>query len=72
MFDIANPKKHLEQVRELQAAYAWKAANIVRFFDNLGMTTEEKEKFLAQELAGAYEIGALNESLGRDHLGKRI
>lgn len=39
---------------ELVAQYEWKAENIVRFFDHLGMTTEQKVKFLSEELAEAY------------------
>jgi hypothetical protein len=31
-----------------------RAENIVRFFDHLGMTTEQKVKFLSEELAEAY------------------
>lgn len=39
---------------ELAEQYEWKAENIVRFFDKLGMNTAEKVKFLSQELAQAY------------------
>lgn len=39
---------------ELSERYRWKAENIVRFFDKLGMTKKQKVKFLAEELAGAY------------------
>ena len=41
---------------ELAEQYRWKAENIVRFFDKLGMTTKEKVTFLSQELAGAYML----------------
>ncbi len=41
---------------ELAEKFTWKAENIVRFFDRLGMTTEEKVKFLAQEFAGVHML----------------
>ena len=31
--------------------YRWKAENIVRFFDKLGMTKQAKIKFLSEEFA---------------------
>jgi hypothetical protein len=42
---------HSRRIAELQQQYIWKAQNIVRFFAELGMTIEQKEKFLASELA---------------------
>lgn len=46
-----------EHANELAQKYRWKAENIVRFFDGLGMTKEQKISFLADELAGAYMQG---------------
>jgi hypothetical protein len=39
---------------ELAKQYQWKAENILRFLDKLGMTKKQKEKFIADELAQAY------------------
>ena len=46
---------------ELADKYRWKAQNIVRFFDKLGMTTKQKVKFLSEELAGAYMQAELDQ-----------
>jgi hypothetical protein len=42
---------------ELAGNYRWKAENIVRFFDNLGMSRKARIKFLSEELAQAYMHG---------------
>ena len=39
---------------KLAAKYRWKAENIVRFFDKLGMTKKQKIEFLSEELAGIH------------------
>ena len=48
-----------KRLDKLAEQYTWKAENIVRFFDKLGMTTTQKEEFLARELAGAYIQGTM-------------
>jgi len=45
---------------ELAEKYRWKAENIVRFSAGLGMTTKQKEDFLASELAHVHESAELN------------
>lgn len=40
-----------ERVKELEKAYRWKAENNIRFYEKLGMTTEQKVEFLAKEFA---------------------
>lgn len=40
-----------ERIAALAETYHWKAANVVRFFENLDMTTKQKEEFLAKEFA---------------------
>jgi len=37
---------------ELAKGYRWKAENNIRFYDGLGMSTEEKVEFLSREFAG--------------------
>ncbi len=38
-------------------AWAWKAANMVRFLEHLDMTLAQKQKFVARELADAFQTG---------------
>lgn len=57
---MAKAKLLSQREAELAKKYAWKAENIVRFFEKLGMTTKQKEEFLAKELAGAYMLGDMN------------
>ena len=55
---MANKEKkvgpYTKRRNELSKQYKWKAENIVRFFDGLGMTTKQKVKFLSEELADVY------------------
>ncbi len=44
----------------LTEQYRWKAENIVRFFDKLGITTKQKEDFLASELAYVHSSAEIN------------
>jgi hypothetical protein len=45
---------YTQRRNELAKQYQWKAENILRFLDKLGMTKKQKEKFIADELAQAY------------------
>jgi hypothetical protein len=49
---------------ELSKSYHWKAENNIRFFDKLGMTTEQKIKFLADEFAGVHMFAEDNRKAG--------
>ena len=53
---------HVQQ-KELTQQYRWKAENNIRFFDKLGMTTEEKVQFLAEEFARVHISGRLEPKL---------
>jgi hypothetical protein len=48
------------EIKELQKQYMWKAENIVRFIEKLGMTQEQKVEFVAYELANAYVAHRFN------------
>jgi hypothetical protein len=55
-------------IDELQKAYIWKAENIVRWFDGLGMTKEQKVEFLAREFATVHWLQGV-ELLARTRKG---
>ena len=42
---------HSKRIDELAKAFRWKAENNIRFYEKLGMTTEQKVDFLAREFA---------------------
>lgn len=45
---------HGARLKELAESYRWKAENNIRFFEKLGMTTEQKVEFLAKEFASIH------------------
>jgi len=57
---LANPLlMQSEHLKELKRQFRWKAENNIRFYEKLGMTTEQKVDFLAQEFAGVYWLGEM-------------
>jgi len=48
-----------EHLEELKSQFRWKAENNIRFYENLGMTTEQKVDFLAGEFAAVYWLGEM-------------
>jgi hypothetical protein len=42
---------HQKRLEALASQYRWKAENNIRFYELLGMTTEQKVEFLAKEFA---------------------
>lgn len=58
--DDKNPillqQKRLDDLKE---HFRWKAENNIRFYEKLGMTTEEKVEFLAGEFATTYWLGEM-------------
>jgi hypothetical protein len=52
--------RHWKRLKELAVQFRWKAENNIRFYENLGMTTEQKVDFLAQEFASIYWLGELH------------
>lgn len=58
----AKPKgPYAARQHELAIAYQWKAENIVRFFDKLGMTQKQKIDFLAKEFASVHMFAHLRD-----------
>ena len=49
-----------KQLDEWAEQLRWKAENNIRFFEKLGMTTEQKVDFLAKEFAGIYFLGTMH------------
>jgi hypothetical protein len=45
---------HQARIDELARAYRWKAENNIRFYEKLGMSTEQKVDFLAKEFASIH------------------
>ena len=57
---LANPLlMRSERLKELAEQFRWKAENNIRFYEKLGMTTEQKVDFLAQEFAAIYWLGEM-------------
>jgi len=58
-----------EHLKDLAAQFRWKAENNIRFYEKLGMTTEQKVDFLAQEFAGVYWLGEMRRLDWPDNKG---
>jgi len=50
---------HSKRLKELEHNFRWKAENNIRFYEKLGMTTEQKVDFLAKEFASVYWLGEI-------------
>jgi hypothetical protein len=59
-----------ERINELTEGYRWKAENNIRFYEKLGMTTKQKEDFLAREFATIHWIVEI-EAPSVQHLKER-
>lgn len=51
---------HQNRLNSLAEQYRWKAENNIRFYEKLGMTTEEKVDFLAKEFASIHWLVEIN------------
>lgn len=56
------------QFKRITAAYQWKAEMIVRWFRDLGMTEEQKVKYLAEQFAQVAMYHALHGDQGISEL----
>lgn len=64
VLDVGSAKQRIilqsKQLEEWAKQLRWKAENNIRFYEKLGMTTDEKVDFLSKEFSNIYWLGTMN------------